>query len=149
MLQPTIHVQVTGHAIDPESVMALVRNPDAGANLLFLGTTRRFTGETETIELRYECFEGMARREMRDLCVEAARRWELFGVALVHRIGTVLPGEASLAVAASSAHRKASFEAATWLIDEVKRVVPVWKQEVGPDGETHWVHPEPDRLNDA
>jgi molybdopterin synthase catalytic subunit len=149
MLQPSIHVHVTENAIDPDEVMAVVRNPDAGSNLLFLGTTRKFTGEVETVELRYECYEGMARREMRGLCLQAADRWDLYGVALVHRIGIVIPGEASLAVAVSSAHRKASFEAAEWLIDEVKRVVPVWKQEISPDGETHWVHPGTPRSGDA
>jgi molybdopterin synthase catalytic subunit len=134
-------IEIVENAIDPVTALQAVSNRNAGSNLLFLGTTRQFTGTTETVELRYECYAGMAKRQMQKLAAEASRKWELCAVAIIHRIGVVPPGEASLAVAVSSPHRQASFEAGAWLIDEIKRVVPVWKQEVDRSGTAVWVHP--------
>lgn len=139
MFKPLI--RITKEAIDADAALAAVADCNAGSNLLFLGTTRQFTGETETLELRYECYPGMAESEMTRLARAAIEKWGLSGVALIHRIGIVPPGEASLAVAVSSPHRDASFSAGSWLIDEIKRVVPVWKQEIDRQGNTHWVHP--------
>jgi molybdopterin synthase catalytic subunit len=142
-------IEITENPIDTGRVLAAVAHRDAGANLLFVGTTRARTGEMETVELRYESYEQMAERELNRLRDEAMRRWNLFGIAIVHRIGTVLPGEASMAVAVSSAHRDASFEAGQWLIAQIKQVVPVWKQEVQTDGSAHWVHPDKTPAQEA
>ena len=135
-------IQITREPIDSSTVLAAVSDPDCGANLLFLGTTRRLTGDVETLELNYECYEGMAEKELQKLCDEAIERWDLRGLNVVHRIGTVPVGEASLAVAVSSPHRVAAFEAAQWLIDTLKQVVPIWKQEVTRNDGSDWVHPE-------
>ncbi len=134
-------IQITHEPIDAASVLAAVSDNNAGANLLFVGTTREWTSGTRTVELRYECYEPMAERQLTGLCHNARSRWNLTGVAVVHRVGVVPPGEASLAVAVSSPHRLASFEAGQWLIDRIKQVVPVWKQEIDEDGQGHWVHP--------
>ncbi len=69
------------------------------------------------------------------------RRWQLVECAIVHRVGHLETGEASVAVAVSTAHRQAAFEAGQWLIDTLKQVVPIWKQENWSDGTTQWVHP--------
>ncbi len=139
MVKPLI--QITKFEIDKNAALAAVADHNAGSNLLFLGTTRQFTDESETLELRYECYPGMAEREMTRLSSAAIAQWNLSGVAIIHRIGIVPPGQASLAVAVSSPHRQASFQAGSWLIDEIKRVVPVWKQEIDRQGNTHWIHP--------
>ena len=130
--------------IDADSVLQSVANDNAGANLLFLGTTRRWTGDVETTKLNYECYTRMAEKEMEQLCEQACERWQLQAISVVHRVGIVSVGEASLAVAISSAHRVAAFEAGSWLIDEIKKVVPIWKQEIDREGKTEWVHPGTD-----
>ncbi len=134
-------ILITTDPLDPQIALEAVADRDAGANLLFLGTTREWTGEVQTRQLRYECYQGMAERELDGLCNQARTRWGLTGVAVIHRIGVVPPGQASLAVAVSSPHRRESFEAGQWLIDAIKQLVPVWKQEIDDAGHQSWVHP--------
>ncbi len=83
----------------------------------------------------------MARAKLHELEAEARRRWSLVECALVHRLGRLRPGETSVAIAVSSAHRQDALEAGKWLIDTLKEVVPIWKQENGADGSSQWVHP--------
>ncbi|MEX0978083.1 MAG: molybdenum cofactor biosynthesis protein MoaE [Pirellulales bacterium] len=127
--------------IDTDAVLRRVASPEAGAVVLFLGTTRQFTAGRETASLDYECFAEMARAKLGELEAEARRRWPVVGCAIVHRLGHLEIGEASVAVAVSSPHRHAAFEAGQWLIDTLKQVVPIWKKENWSDGESQWVHP--------
>jgi molybdopterin synthase catalytic subunit len=83
----------------------------------------------------------MAREKLAELEAEARRRWPLEGCAIVHRIGRVDLGEASVAVAVSTPHRQSAFAAGQWLIDTLKQVVPIWKKENWADGNSQWVHP--------
>ncbi|HAY78658.1 MAG TPA: molybdopterin converting factor [Planctomycetaceae bacterium] len=134
-------IQLTHNAIDPTEVLACVGSHQAGATTLFLGTTREFTQGRQTVSLDYECYGEMAEKQMSALEQEARTRWPLVEVAIVHRLGQVGLGEASVAIAVSSAHRKPAFEAGQWLIDTLKEVVPIWKREHWADGSTEWVHP--------
>lgn len=134
-------IEIVSQPIDTDAVLAAAASPNAGAIVLFLGTTRRFTQERETASLDYECFPEMAEQKLRELEAEARSRWSLLGCAIVHRVGHVAIGEASVAVAVSTAHRQAAFEAGQWLIDTLKQVVPIWKKEHWADGQTQWVHP--------
>ncbi len=134
-------IQITANSIDCQSVLNAVYDENCGANLLFTGTTRRVTGEFETEFLVYECYEEMAIKEMQALCDQAMTRWPIKHVAAMHRIGQVDVGQVSIALAVSGPHRKETFAAGEWLIDELKRKVPVWKQEHGVDGASEWVHP--------
>ena len=134
-------IEITQDTIETDPLLQFVHNPNAGANLLFLGTTRQITGDLKTVALRYESYQPMAEKKLRELADEAQTRWPLLAVAIVHRMGTVAPGETSMAVSISSPHRAEAFEAGSWLIDRIKQVVPVWKQEVAPHGDTRWVHP--------
>ena len=109
--------------------------------LLFLGTTRELTGDRRTSSLDYECYPEMARHKLAELEAEACTRWPLLGCVVVHRVGHLEIGEASVAVAVSSAHRQVAFEAGKWLIDTLKEVVPIWKQENWADGSKEWVEP--------
>jgi len=131
---------VTG-PIDTQHVLAQVASPEAGAVVLFLGTTRQFTSGRETASLDYECYRDMALAKLAELEAEARTKWPIVHCAIVHRTGHVGLGEASVAVAVSTAHRSAAFEAGQWLIDTLKRVVPIWKKENWSDGTSQWVHP--------
>jgi len=100
------------------------------------------TAGRETVRLEYDCYEPMAISELEKLKDEALERWQLTGCAVVHRTGVVAIGEASVAVAVSSPHRATAYEASQWLMDTLKKKVPIWKKELWTDGETDWIHPE-------
>lgn len=148
-------ISITSEAIDPLEVLESVKSRRAGASVLFVGATRQFTGEKETLRLEYECYESMAIAKIQQLIDAAGARWNIEQCSVVHRIGVVGLGESSIVVAVSAGHRKESFEAAGWLIDELKIQVPIWKKEYWANGETEWVHPSGDRrkipesFNDA
>ncbi len=141
-------------AIDTAALLAAVADARAGGNVLFVGTTRGVTDGVTTLRLEYEAHESMAATLVARLRDEAVARFGLVGCAVQHRLGPVEVGGASVAIAASAPHRRAAFAAAEWLIDRIKREVPIWKCEEGADGGRAWVHPaeppaaaarEPDR----
>lgn len=134
-------IQLTHQPIDTTAVLADVTSSRAGAVVLFVGTTREMTGGRRTESLDYECYPEMAERKLVELEAEARRQWPLVECAIVHRLGHVELGEASIAIAVSSPHRDAAFAAGKWLIDTIKQVVPIWKRENWADGATEWVHP--------
>jgi molybdopterin synthase catalytic subunit len=134
-------IRLTDRPIAPAEVLADVQSDAAGAIVLFLGTTRRETDGRSTASLDYEAYPEMARLKLTELEEEARRRWSLLGCSIVHRLGHLEIGEASVAIAISSAHRDAAFAAGQWLIDTLKQVVPIWKRENWADGERQWVHP--------
>jgi molybdopterin synthase catalytic subunit len=111
----------------------------AGAVDLFIGTTRRFTAGRETLRLEYEAFGSMALSEMRRIVMDARSRWEILRCVVHHRIGTVAVGEPSVIIAVSAGHRAEAFEACRFLIDTLKREVPIWKRESFADGTSEWV----------
>ncbi len=134
-------IEIIESEIDSAALLAAVNDPDAGANLLFVGTTRRVTGQRETSQLNYDCYREMAAKKLAEIRAQAMERWPLKAVHIVHRVGDVPVGAASLAVAVSSPHRAEAFQAAQWIIDTLKEIVPIWKQEVYSDGKKVWVHP--------
>lgn len=134
-------IKLTDQPIDCLALLEAVQSPRAGAVVLFLGTTREFTGLRQTASLDYECYPEMAHKKLVELEAEARQRWPLIECALVHRLGRLEVGEASVAIAVSSAHRQDAFEAGKWLIDTLKEVVPIWKKENWADGTAEWVHP--------
>jgi molybdopterin synthase catalytic subunit len=134
-------IQLTNEPIDPQQLLAMVAARDAGAVLLFLGTARETTRGRKTESLDYEAYRQMAETKLAELRAEAMERWPITRCALVHRLGHLAPGEASVAVALSTPHRQEAFEAGKWLIDTLKRHVPIWKKENWADGTSEWVHP--------
>lgn len=134
-------VELTSNPIDTQQVLATASSPRAGAVVLFLGTTREMTGDRRTASLDYDCYAEMAQHKLEELETAARLRWPIIGCSIVHRLGHLEIGEASVAIAVSSAHRKAAFEAGEWLIDTLKEVVPIWKKENWADGRSEWVHP--------
>jgi molybdopterin synthase catalytic subunit len=134
-------VELTNNVIDMSKVLASVQSPQAGAIVLFAGTTREFTDGKRTESLDYECYPDMATQELGKLEQQARERWPIVGCSIVHRLGHLQIGEASVAIAVSSPHRKAAFEAGQWIIDTLKQLVPIWKKENWEDGTCEWVHP--------
>ena len=134
-------IELVRDTINTAAVLAEVQSNQAGAVVLFLGTTREFTGDRQTESLDYDCYPEMAVKELEKLEVQAREKWPLTGCSIVHRLGHLELGEASVAVAVSSPHRQDAFDAGKWLIDTLKEVVPIWKQENWADGTKDWVHP--------
>ena len=139
--------ELTSAPIDCAACHARVAHASCGAVVLFTGLTRERSRERDVVRLEYEAFEAMAGPQMQRIfaaCVEAhgdptGQRPDLrLRMLCVHRTGAVAVGEPSVAIAVASPHRAAAFEAARFLIDELKRSLPVWKKELYRDGE-HWV----------
>jgi molybdopterin synthase catalytic subunit len=136
-------IELTDADIDTERLLNEAYRADCGAVVLFLGTTRQWTQERETEYLVYDAYQSMALSKLQELEQAAFERWPIKHVALVHRLGRVDISKASVAVVAASPHRDAAFEAARWLIDELKRQVPIWKQEHWTRQTSSWIHPPP------
>jgi len=136
------HSSIVRSAIDLEGIVAGLRRGEDGAVLVFEGVVRNQTRGRKTLYLNYEAYEPMARQEMEALATEALQKYQIRDVALVHRLGRLEIGETSVLVAVASAHRAAAFEACRWLIDTLKRTVPIWKKEYFEDGAV-WADGEP------
>jgi len=130
--------RIVKRRIDLRSLDTAVRDRRAGAIVTFVGTTRSENVGRRVRRLEYEAFVSMATKEMRALAAQAKRRWPLRKVAIVHRLGVVPVGEASVAIAVSAGHRREAFEACHWLIDRLKEIVPIWKKEHYRGGEV-WI----------
>lgn len=146
---PTI-MQITNDVLNLDNLVQQVTLPTTGAVAVFTGVVRGSTtrGDAhETIRLEYEAYAPMAEAKMAQVADEIRQRWPAVeGIAIVQRIGPLDPGTPTVLIACSAAHRDTGcFEAARYGIDRLKEIVPVWKKEIGPDGEA-WVegkyHPE-------
>ena len=131
-------VQITHTRIDIQMVIDSVTVPESGGIDVFIGTTRSRSNDRSVTSLSYEAYEPMALRKMAALEEEAGAHWPLNRVAIVHRLGNVALGEASVVVAVSAAHRNEAFEACRFLIDRLKEDVPIWKNEHFSDGGSAW-----------
>ncbi len=119
-------IEITRRRIDPEAVLDSVRRDDAGALVLFLGSVRADEG---VAALDYEVYAPMAQKVFRELMDRTKAKFQVLEVAIVHRVGRIPVGGDSVAIACSAAHRREAFEACAWAMDEVKRMVPIWKSE--------------------
>lgn len=117
-----------------------VRGDADGAVALFLGTVRNHNVGREVVQLEYHAYPEMAGAEMARIETEALERFEVSRIAVVHRVGRLGVGETAVAVAVSSAHRAAAFDACRWVMDTLKTRLPVWKKEHFRGGEI-WVEP--------
>jgi len=131
----TVRVLVGSDPIDTEALVAEVGRPQSGATVLFVGTVRNHSeGKTGVTHLDYEVYAEMVEPKITEVVTEATNKWPVFAVAVEHRSGVVSLGEASVAVAVSSAHRADAFDAAEFIIDQLKRTAPIWKKEHWPGG---------------
>jgi molybdopterin synthase catalytic subunit len=121
--------------IDLAALIFAAQRPDCGAISTFVGTTRVDENSGASVEyLDYEAYRPMADRKLEEIGAEIERRWDVREVAIVHRIGRVDPGEASVAIVVASPRRGGAFEATRYAIERIKQVVPIWKREVWSDG---------------
>ena len=130
---PGIYVALTHEALDAKPIMDKVRSPQAGATVLFAGTTRDNFGGRAVLNLSYEAYAPLALRTMRDIAEAALGRHGLQGVAVVHRLGVVPVGEESILIAVSSPHRAAAWRAGEECLEEVKARAEIWKLETFED----------------
>ena len=114
--------------------------PSVGAQVALTGWVRNHN-EGRTVEaLEYEAFNGLAVKEGEKILQEAMERFDVESVLCVHRVGKLQIGDVAVLVACSSAHRQAAFVACQYVIDEVKKRVPIWKKEIYEDGESEWLN---------
>jgi molybdopterin synthase catalytic subunit len=129
---PGVHIAVGPEPIDPARVTQLVTDSGVGAIAVFLGTVRDHApGRDGVTHLEYEAYPDVVEAKIAEVVAEARARWPLRRIAVVHRTGSLPVGEISVGVAVGSAHRPEAFEAARYLIDEIKARAPIWKKE-------HW-----------
>ena len=133
---------IVREVIDTQKVVAGLKRGEDGAVLVFEGVVRNQTRGRKTLYLDYEAYEEMALEQMESLAGLALGQFQIRDVAIVHRLGRLEIGEASVLIAVASAHRAAAFEACRWLIDTLKRTVPIWKKEHFEDGAV-WADGEP------
>lgn len=137
-IQARILCKITQSPIDVQELSDFVADPGAGALTTFVGTTRNTNDGRQVIRLEYEGYPGMAEKEMAKIAAEALARWPVTKIAMIHRLGRVDIGEASVAIAVSSGHRHAAFEACHYAINQLKETVPIWKKELYEGGEL-WI----------
>lgn len=129
-------------AIDAAALVAAVKEGDAGAVVVFDGIVRNHTRGRRTLYLDYEAYEAMALSQMQGLARDAQQRFGVRRIALVHRLGRLQVGETSVLIVVASAHRAQAFDACRWIIDTLKKTVPIWKKEWFEDGAV-WAEGEP------
>ena len=127
--------------ISLDALVADVASPACGGTCVFLGTVRNGPDEHGVTAIEYSAYEEMVEAELGRLLADARGRWPEARIAVRHRLGTIPVGEASITIAAAAPHRAQAFEACRYVIEEVKRRVPVWKKELRVDGTEVWVDP--------
>ena len=137
-----LRVEIVEGVLPAAEVIAAIKAGADGAVCVFDGIVRNNTRGRQTLHLDYEAKMPMALNEMRRLAEEAVSRFGVREVALLHRLGRLAVGETSVLIVVASAHRGAAFEACRWVIDTVKKTVPIWKRETFVDG-AEWIDGEP------
>ncbi len=135
-------IRLVHERIVPHDIIPPLERPEDGAIVIFDGVVRNHSRGRRTLYLVYEAYEEMARKQLRALADEALARFSIRNIAIVHRLGRIEIGESSVLIAVYSAHRAAAFEACRFLIDTLKKTVPIWKKEYFEDGAV-WADGEP------
>lgn len=127
--------------LDPSAVLAEVAGVTNGASILFVGTVRDVNDGRAVSGIEYTTYETMAVRELEAIVAEAASRFGTTDVVVEHRVGRLGLGEASVVIAVAHPHRAQAYDASRFIIEELKRRVPIWKRECYADGTVAWVDP--------
>jgi MoaE-MoaD fusion protein len=133
---------ITREKIDSAATLDLIKRPEDGAVVLFEGIVRNHSRGRHTLYLDYEAYEEMALKQMESLIAQATQQFQIRDAIILHRLGRLQIGETSVLIVVAAAHRSAAFEASRWLIDNLKRTVPIWKKEHFEDGAI-WSDGEP------
>ncbi len=131
-------IRLQREALDIGEIVRSVSRPTSGAVDVFIGTTRNNAEGRLVRSLEYEAHELMAAQEIEKISARAFERWPIDAVSVVHRLGPVAIGEASVVIAVAAPHRAEAFEACRFVIDTLKKEVPIWKKEQFEDGTTSW-----------
>jgi molybdopterin synthase catalytic subunit len=135
-------VFITREIIDTAGPLGIIKRPDDGTAIVFEGIVRNNTRGRRTLFLDYEAYEEMAVKQMESLIARALDQFQVRDALIIHRLGRIEIGETSVLIIVASAHRAAAFDACRWLIDTLKRAVPIWKKEYFEDGAV-WSDGEP------
>jgi MoaE-MoaD fusion protein len=135
-------VKLVRERIAPQDIVPGMERPEDGAIVIFDGVIRDNSRGRRTLYLDYESYENMALQKLQELAADARQRFAVRNVAIVHRLGRIEIGESSVLIAVFSAHRAAAFDACRWVIDTLKKTVPIWKKEHFEDGAV-WADGEP------
>ena len=136
------NIVISADLLNIQQCIDWVMTPDCGGIDVFIGTVRNATAGKPVLRLEFEAYEKMALSEMQKLADTALQRWPVRRVAIHHRTGILAVGEAPVIIAVAAAHRDAAFEACRFIIDTLKKTVPIWKKEIFEDGEV-WVSANP------
>jgi MoaE-MoaD fusion protein len=128
--------------IESAEIIQAIKHGEDGAVVVFDGTVRNNSRGRQTMHLDYEAYEEMADRQMREIAKDAIARFAVRQIVIVHRLGRLQVGETSVLIVVASAHRAQAYEASRWLIDTLKKTVPIWKKETFVDGAV-WADGEP------
>jgi molybdopterin synthase catalytic subunit len=126
-MPPQIEIRIQTEPIDVAAEYAAVAAPESGGRCVFTGCVRPEEGDRVIDYLDYEHYPGMAEKELLKLAEEACARWRLNALRFVHRIGPVKVGEESVVIVTAAGHRAEAFESARFMIEELKKKVPIWK----------------------
>lgn len=140
--EPSILVALTREVIDANRLVRNAKDGEDGAVIVFDGIVRNNSRGRQTLHLDYEAYEEMALKQMNELATQARDRHGVRHVTIVHRLGRLGVGETSVLIVVASAHRAQAYEASRWLIDTLKKTVPIWKKETFVDGAV-WADGEP------
>jgi molybdopterin synthase catalytic subunit len=136
------YASIIRETIDAPGIVSRLKQGDDGAAVVFEGVVRNQTRRRRTLYLDYEAYEEMALPELEKLATEALKKFQIRDVAIVHRLGRLEIGETSVLIVVASAHRGPAFDACRWIIDTLKKTVPIWKKEYFEDGAV-WADGEP------
>ena len=136
-----MRAEVHERAIDLAALAAEVQATENGASVLFVGTVRDVNDGRPVTGIEYAAYHSMARRELDAIAAEAAARFGTPHVVVEHRVGYLALGEASVAIAVAHPRRSPAYDASRYVIEEIKRRVPIWKREHYADGSREWVDP--------
>lgn len=133
----SVDVVITKEKIDLSAASGMSTD-SAGAELIFVGRVRNNNETKKVVAIEYDCFEPLAKKETEAICREALRS-DGIEIRVVHRVGRVAVGEASVLIAVASPHRNDAYEASRYVIDQIKKRVPIWKNEFYADGTNAWL----------
>lgn len=136
---PRIKSGITANPLDPGELIKWAKDPAAGAVVIFCGITRNSFESRRVLALSYDAYVPRAEATLFKIAQTCAERYGAYAVGVMHRIGVVPLSEESVVIVVSAAHRREGWEAAEWVLEEIKRLVEIWKREEYDDGSSQWV----------
>lgn len=137
-----VDIKITEQILDLTDCFALASDPSCGGIASFVGTVRNHTKGKSVTRLEYECYQSMAVKEIQKIADKAISLFSVKNIVVHHRTGVLFPGDAAVIIVVSDGHRNAVFDACSFMIENIKKTVPIWKKEIFEDGE-EWVSAHP------